>query len=524
MTISSSVLPTAVERTYAHRSSVGADIAAQQAFSVAAQTTIPGIQVAGFAGETSMRVLCFTSIDGKPSQVCHSRVGLVPTVSGADNTIYDLTFEFELPPGDYFISVQGETTDWAWFGDKAGGFPSSGELSFSIADVAATADPGLRWMYAGQDAFGWGIGQIGTPGSEFNQSVAHRSVDSESAVITAYLDTQWSGGFPGIAMAKNQTQGEHFVSSLVEVDNGTPSYEFMPRTQLLELLYTGAITLPEDFHLDPHGERIFIDWPDDGRLDGVGGAAVIQNENGVEPILSPDGDAHGYTINRDTGAGGETYKIDGIGGPPGFGPGEFAAGVHRVYDFTQEIADYPGEDCCTSANARGGPMIPFLFGPDEVKAANGGPLPHVLGLTMNNTYTRPDEYWGAATHTPLRSPQHIANAPAGNAMPYGCQFRLKDSFVIDPAWPPALRTILETLKIYGMVHVDGSAPGQLVASNDRYANVSWDDPAVQMNPNDLAGIANLRFTDFDVIEPTEKKNISGCSCRRTPAEAEFTTW
>jgi len=480
MTISSSVLPTAVERTYAHSSSTSSGNAALQAFTTTGQEEVSALQVAGFEGETAMRVLFWSSIDGKPSQVCHSRVALVPIVSGPNDTIYDLTFApFILPPGDFFFTVQGETTDWAWFGERAGGYPSADELSFSLTTAPATPHAGERWFHAGQDAFGWAIGQMGTPGSDWNKAVAHSEVDPESAAITAELDSAWGGGFLGIGMAKHKASNEHFVSSILDVDNATPEYEPIPRTQYLEARDTGSVTLPEDFHLDPHGDRQFVRFPANGRSDGVGGAAVIQNEDGVEPVLEPDGDAHVYTLNEDSGELQETYKVDGIGGAPVF------------------------------------------FTPDNVKANPGESLNHVLPFTQNNAYTRADEFWGAATHNPLRSPGHSASA---NAMPYGCHFRLKDSFVIDPAWPPALRSILKTLKMYGMVHLDGSTPGQLVATNDRYATTGWDDPDVNLNPNDLTAIAALRWTDFDVVAPTRKSSMNDCSCRRTPAQPEYTTW
>ena len=475
-----------------------------------------------------MRVLIWTMQDGAPSQVAHSQIAIAPTISGADGAVYDLAISpLILPPGDYFLTVQGEATDWTWYGDKGAGFPSSDELSFSITDAPATPHADLREMHKGHDAIGWGIGQIGTPGSEWNQSIAHLPKDPESDNIINFLSADYGDDWLPIGMGGYKQSNQLFVSHIGEYDSSYPRQEWMPRTRLLEQLKGVPPELPEDFHLDPHGDRVFAVYAENGRLDGLFGIMPIQNEDGREAL--GEGDAHIYLVNHIDGEIMEWYKVNHYGSlVPGLGAGEAQGGVLKYYDLTKEISSYPGDDCCTSANARGGVMIPFLIQPDEIKAANGGPLPHQIGFTMNNVRLRGDSYWGAATHNPHRLPGHIAVGATGtqnpeHAVPYGVQMRLKQDFVIDPSLAPAARVILETLKVRGMTMVDGSNPGQLLASNDRLANTGWHEPEVNLGPNDMIA-AGVRWPDFEVVTPTRKELMGGCTCRRTPAMPEFVTW
>lgn len=532
MPITSTPAPNLIDSRVSYLSAVLSARQVAQRFTLAGHTSIAEVSVAGSAGETAMRVLIYTaSSAGLPDQVAHSRVGLTPAVQGQ---VYTLTFEqILLPAGVYFISVQGETTDWRWYGEDQAGYhgiagswrpmasASTADMAFTITDVAATPHAGLRVYRTG--LHNWGIGQIGTPASEWNRAAAHRAVDPESAAIISYLSTAWGDDFLQIGMGKHKASGEDYVSHIGECNNATQRLPFMPRTQLLEQIKTGSVTLTEDEFLNGHGPRLLVPVPVNGRLDGLNGALPVQNQPGTAPV-NPGSDDHWYVINIEAGELWEVYKAKNPGGAPGFGAGQFSAGVVRRYNLTQDWIDYAGDNCCSSANARGGAMVPFFFEPDDVVAAAGGNLGHALAFTQNNSYTRANAYWHPATHTPLRSPSHVPTGNAAAAMPYGAHLRLRADYPINPSWPPGLRSILTTLQLHGMVHVDGSNPGQLVATNDKLSNVGWDHAAVNLNPSDLSTLAAVRWTDFEVLAPNQKYSAADCNCRRVSESAEFVTW
>ena len=101
-------------------------------------------------------------------------------------------------------------------------------------------------------------------------------------------------------------------------------------------------------------------------------------------------------------------------------------------------------------------------------------------------------------------------------MMYGSRFRLRNDFVIDSAWPKGLRVILQALKDYGMIHIDGG-PRMIITSNDSLSAHSWTDPDINVNPFDLTGIGGLTWSDLELVSDTKKVgSMNETSCSRIP--------
>ena len=101
-------------------------------------------------------------------------------------------------------------------------------------------------------------------------------------------------------------------------------------------------------------------------------------------------------------------------------------------------------------------------------------------------------------------------------MLYGSRFRLNASFEINPSWPPALRVVLQALKDYGMIHIDGG-PRMIIASNDFFSEHNWSDPDIAMNPFQLTGVAELSWQDFELVSDTSQVgSMVDTTCSREP--------
>ena len=101
-------------------------------------------------------------------------------------------------------------------------------------------------------------------------------------------------------------------------------------------------------------------------------------------------------------------------------------------------------------------------------------------------------------------------------MMYGSRFRLRSDFVINPNWPGGLRVILQALKDYGMIHIDGG-PRMIITSNDALSEHSWNDPEITLNPFDLTGIGGLTWSDLELVSnPNQVGSMVDTSCTRTP--------
>ena len=122
-----------------------------------------------------------------------------------------------------------------------------------------------------------------------------------------------------------------------------------------------------------------------------------------------------------------------------------------------------------------------------------------------------------ATHNPVNSRGFGApEAGPGEPFLYGSRFRLKAGFEINPAWSPALRVILQAMKDYGIIHIDGG-PRMIIASNDTFSEHNWSDPDIGMNPFQLVGSAELSWLDFELVSDTSQVgSMVETTCSRTP--------
>jgi len=101
-------------------------------------------------------------------------------------------------------------------------------------------------------------------------------------------------------------------------------------------------------------------------------------------------------------------------------------------------------------------------------------------------------------------------------MMYGSRFRLRADFVIREEWPQGLKVILQALKDYGMIHIDGG-PRMIITSNDALSAHSWNDPDIQLNPFDLTGIGGVNWADLELVSnPQSVGSMNDTTCTRTP--------
>jgi hypothetical protein len=129
----------------------------------------------------------------------------------------------------------------------------------------------------------------------------------------------------------------------------------------------------------------------------------------------------------------------------------------------------------TSADAAGLPILPGLARFDEVDA---GSLDHAIRFTaesVRNTYVYP------ARHSD-------GGSRSRGAPPMGSRLRLRASFDTS-GFPPQARTILETLKRYGMILAD-SGPAYSLAGAP---SPGWD-------LGDLETLRNVKGRDLQVVD------------------------
>lgn len=362
----------------------------------------------------------------------------------------------------------------------------------------AAGDDVLRPYLRGNELHGWQRGQLGKPTEFWNQRVDSAPVDASSSAVTAYLShvsrtdksdpsTEFFAQFDLGKKAFN----ENYSHNVLEVTNDTPLYSFTPILKSLGYDY-------DEFYT-PHCDRILMPVPEGGRL---------QNE--ADYTCTTNGDCHLYAVNSQNGKIYEQWRVDGAGPDPE----KYIGGCANYWDLSTEQPKNLRGLSCTSANAAGIPYIPMLISPGEIKE---GVIRHALAFTMPNGWVERDLYARPATHNPLRKPGWgDAEAGPGKPMLYGSRFRLSKSFVINPEWPAALKVILQALKDYGMVHIDGG-PRMIIVSNDSQSPFGWVDPDINLNPFDLTGKAKLRWENFELVSNYDDiGSMADTTCSRTP--------
>ncbi len=365
-------------------------------------------------------------------------------------------------------------------------------------DTESDSDSVLRDYLRGNALHGWQEGQLGKPTEFWNQKVDNLPVDQTSAAVTRYLayvsradkSDPASEFFAQFDMGKDALS-ERYSHNVLTADSETPMVEFTPRL--------ASLGFPYDDFFTPHCDRILMPVPVGGRL---------QNE--ADYRCTTDSDCHLYVVNSESGKIYEQWRA--------FNPGPDAStyngGCANYWDLSVEQEPDLRGLSCSSANAAGIPYVPLLVTPGEIKA---GVIKHSLAFTMPNGWVQRDVYVRPATHNPLRSPGWgEPEAGPGTPMMYGSRFRLRADFAIDPAWPKALRVILQALKDYGMIHIDGG-PRMIITSNDSLSAHSWNDPDINLNPFDLTGIGGVTWSDLELISDSKKVgSMNDTICSRIP--------
>ena len=360
----------------------------------------------------------------------------------------------------------------------------------------SSADP-LRPYLRGNPAHGWSRGQMGKPTEFWNTRVDQAPVAASSGAVTQYMSTVSRGDrddpssefFAQFDLGQ-KINNEPYSSNVMEVDDSTPRYEWRPR-----LSEDG---FSENQFFLPHCDRIRMPVPPNGR---------IQNQLNYE---CTGGDCHLYAVNSGTGQVFEQWRSHSAG--PDIN--SYSAGCTNVWELSQKQEPNLRGLSCTSANAAGIPYVPLLITPGEIKE---GVIRHAVAFTTLNAWVRRDQYVRPATHNPVNSRGFgEPEAAPGEAMLYGSRFRLNASFEINPSWSPALRVVLQALKDYGMIHIDGG-PRMIIASNDFFSEHNWSDPDIAMNPFQLSGVAELSWQDFELVSDTSQVgSMVDTTCSREP--------
>jgi hypothetical protein len=325
---------------------------------------------------------------------------------------------------------------------------------------------------------GAAVGQIFPPSAPWNQSVRTTCVAPESQAIVEYLEA---------IVTDDQT---------FRIDMGTADdfYGFNP------LAADDSVThrqfAPTGDFYPTHCDRARIPVPLDGRLE-------------AEPayVCTTDGDCHLNVFDTAECRLFEMWRANDV-------LGTFEGGCLAVWTNTEALAANLRGLSCTSAEAGGFPIMPMLVTPQEIAR---GRIEHALRFTMTNDAVQRFMYVRPATHNPLNPDDHgdPATGPSGTMPPpYGIRLRLRADFPTTGLSHGAT-VMIEALKEYGMFHADGGDV-TFIASNDVYSTHRWDDPAVELGPNDLRD-SGLRWTDFEVVSDlSDVESMETTECSRTP--------
>jgi hypothetical protein len=300
------------------------------------------------------------------------------------------------------------------------------------------------------------------PGSAWTTNISRDPIDPNSATWMARMD-----GGNGIAVRGPIPTGVsdnwgvvHYGIPLVVVDSSTPK---VPVNQ--DLGHVPAIAA-----IDPSAEPNTSD---------VGPIPVplppsIQETTGPGTAVNymVAGDKHTFTIDRDSCFEYETWNTYWYNG-------QLYAGTVAVFDLLGGDMQRPYG--WTSTSVSGVPQYAGSVSADEVLS---GHINHALAFTAFWA-------WGRAAFT-APATSHQWNMPDVPAQPpFGARMRLKQSFLIDPnLYGPQARVVLQALKDYGAVYVDGG----------QYGDMYWDVDS-RWNWNDFANFWHIAIlNNFDFVQ------------------------
>jgi serine/threonine-protein kinase len=300
-------------------------------------------------------------------------------------------------------------------------------------------------------------GQLFPPASIWNTPIDTAPLDSESAQIINYLQTNHT------AAAKFQID---FSIKVLKADASTPKQAFDP---------TG------DFY-SPDCDPAPIPVPAGGSLEGESGYAC-----------AGDGDCHLIVIDPVTCRLHEMWRANFVGGT-------YEGGCQVIWDLTQVYPPNMRGDYCTSADAAGLPIAAHMFDADEVAA---GAIEHAIRFILPNALMRADIYVHPATHSTG------ATSGGANAPPYGARMRLKAS-TSTSGLSAGAQVVAAALKKYGMILSDGGNV-TFTGMADDYTTAKW--AQVDLTPQDLKG---LEWTDFEMVDGGQRYNWQDGDCSHVP--------
>jgi hypothetical protein len=186
----------------------------------------------------------------------------------------------------------------------------------------------------------------------------------------------------------------------------------------------------------------------------------------IEGGAGSDGDRHVLVLDRDRCVLYETWSTY----PQQ--DGSWYAGSGAVFDLRSNLLR---PDTWTSADAAGLPILPGLVRWDEVAA---GEIRHAIRFTAARTrraYVWPARHYASSSTDPARPPM-------------GQRFRLRAAFDLSP-FPPAVRTILMAMKLYGLVLADNGGNWFVSGVPDE----RWDNDA-------LRALAEVKGRDLEAVD------------------------
>lgn len=309
--------------------------------------------------------------------------------------------------------------------------------------------------------------------SEWTRDVTNALVDPESATVIAWLASQSTTNSPSQGPQGWGNNQIDFSLEVLEASAATPFRAFTAKR-------------PQNEFWDPDCDEVPFPVPAGGAIEGEPGYACTQ-----------DGDCHLLVVHPSSKTLFEMWRAD-ITGPS---QAQFLAGCAVVWDLRNTYGPSGRGQDCSSADGAGFPIAPLLFNADEIRA---GHIDHAIRFVLPNNRIRDGVYVHPATHStgPTSGPPQ--------SPPYGARLRLRADYPLANLPNEAARVVARAMQKYGILLSDG---GNLAwtAQSDRFTVAKWDDPDVDLSPNDLDLIS---AADFQMIAAGNRYTWTG-DCART---------
>ena len=323
--------------------------------------------------------------------------------------------------------------------------------------VGGAANTGGSRNAGGVDSCGNGKGQLFPPDSIWNQPVDTVALDSESASVISYLQTN------------------HTASARFQIDFSIKVLRATATTT------RQAFTPTSDFY-SPDCDPAPIPVPTGGSIEGESGYAC-----------AGDGDCHLLVVDSASCRLYEMWRANIVGS-------NFQGGCQVIWDLTRLYPSNMRGDYCTSADAAGLPIAAHLFSADEIQS---GTIEHAIRFILPNQFMRAGIYVHPATHSTGPT------SGGATAPPYGARLRLKASKDVS-SLNAAARVVANALKKYGMILSDGG--------NITFTAIADDNTAAKWSQVGLGAqdMKSLQWTDFEMVDGGQRFNWQSGNCPHVP--------